>query len=102
MKSFSGFPAKMQFTPVPNLFFSAILPQISDMAELKITLHILATLYRKRGYPRFVSYRELASSTSLMRSLKEMAEPSSEVLRKGLEMATARLDSSRTGWFPPR
>jgi len=60
------------------------------MAELKITLHIFATLYRKRGYPRFVSYRELVSSTSLMRSLKETAEPSGEALRKGLEMATTR------------
>ena len=90
MKQFSGFPAKMQFTPLPNFFFSTLLPQISDIAELKTTLHILGTLYRKRGYPRFITYRELLNNTSLMRSLKEAAKPPDEVLRQALEMATRR------------
>ncbi len=90
MKQFSGFPAKMQFTPIPNFFFSTLLPQISDIAELKTTLHILGALYRKRGYPRFITYRELLSNTSLIRSLKEAAKPPDEVLRQALEMATRR------------
>jgi len=90
MKQFSGFPAKMQFTPLPNFFFSTLLPQISDIAELKTTLHILGALYRKRGYPRFTTYRELLSNTSLIRSLKEAAKPPDEVLRQALEMATRR------------
>jgi len=90
MKQFTGFPAKMQFTPLPNFFFSTLLPQISDIAELKTTLHILGALYRKRGYPRFITYRELLSNTSLMRSLKEAAKPPDEVLHQTLEMATKR------------
>ena len=90
MERFKGFPAKMQFTPLPNLFFSALLPQISDMAELKITLHILATLYRKRGYPRFVSYGELLGNTSLMRSLSQTDEPPAEALSKALEVVAKR------------
>ena len=90
MEQFKGFPARMQFTPLPNLFFSALLPQISDMAELKTTLHFLAALYRKRGYPRFVSYRELLGSISLMRSLRGISEPPSQALSKALEMATKR------------
>ncbi len=90
MKQFTGFPAKMQFTPLPNLFFSTLLPQISDMAELKITLHIFATLYRKRGYPRFVSYGELLNNTSLRHSLRETAAPPDAALHKALEMATKR------------
>ena len=57
MKQFKGFPARMQFTPVPNLFFSSLLPQINDIAELKTTLHIFRAIYGKKGYPRFVSYR---------------------------------------------
>lgn len=32
MKQFNGFPARMQFTPIPNLFFSMLLPQIDDVA----------------------------------------------------------------------
>jgi DNA replication protein len=90
MKQFTGFPAKMQFTPVPNFFFSTLLPQISDITELKTTLHILGALYRKRGYPRFVTYGELLTNTSLMRSLKEAAKSPDEVLRQALEMATKR------------
>ena len=69
MEKFKGFPAKMQFTPLPNVFFSSLLPQIGDIAELKTTLHILGALYRKRGYPRFVPYSQLLANRSLMSSL---------------------------------
>ena len=90
MKQFTGFPIRMQFTPVPNLFFSRLLPQINDIAELKTTLHILETLYRKRGYPRFVTYKELLANRSLMSSLSQITKPADEVLRNALEMATKR------------
>jgi len=90
MERFKGFPARMQFTPLPNPFFSAILPQISDVTELKITLYLLAALYRKRGYPRFISRGELLGNTSLMRSLRQTAEPPAEALTKALEMAIRR------------
>jgi len=80
----------MQFTPLPNLFFSRLLPQISDMAELKTTLHVLELLYHKRGYPRFVTYRELLANKSLMSSLKQITKPTDEVLRQALEMAAKR------------
>jgi DnaD/phage-associated family protein len=90
MKQFTGFPAKMQFTPLPNLFFSSLLPQISDITELKTTLYIFEALYSKRGYPRFITYRELLSNTSLMSSLKEAAKSPGEALRQALEMATKR------------
>lgn len=90
MKQFTGFPAKMQFTSLPNIFFSKLLPQINDMAELKTTLHIFERLYRKRGYPRFVTYKELLGDISLMSSLKEVARSPDEVLCNALRMATGR------------
>ena len=90
MKQFDGFPAKMEFTPLPNFFFSTLLPQISDMAELKTTLYVLAVLYRKRGYPRFVTYRELLGNTGLMSSLKVEKKTPDEVLRGALKMAAER------------
>ena len=90
MKQFNGFPARMEFTPLPNLFFSSLLPQISDMDELKTTLYIMALLYRKKGYPRFVTYGELLANASLMASLKESAEAPDEVLRRSLKVATER------------
>jgi DNA replication protein len=89
MKQFTGFPARTKFTAIPNSFFSALLPQISDIAELKTTLHIFQTLYQKRGYPRFTTYKELLSSKSLMSSLTGKSPPD-KVLRNALETATKR------------
>ena len=90
MEQFKGFPAKMQFTPLPNLFFSRLLPQISDIIELKTTLHIFWSLYSKRGYPRFITYRELLGNTGLMSSFREGEKAPDEILRQALEMATNR------------
>jgi DnaD/phage-associated family protein len=88
-EQFKGFPAKTKFTAIPNSFFSALLPQISDIAELKTTLHIFQIVYQKRGYPRFTTYKELLGSKSLMSNLGG-ASPADKVLRNALEMATRR------------
>ncbi len=90
MKQFNGFPAKMRFTPIPNLFFSSLMPQISDVSELKTTLYIFWLIYSKRGYPRFVTYRELLTDKSLIGNLGEGGKPAEEVLRDALEMAINR------------
>lgn len=61
----------MQFTSVPNLFFSRVMPEIDDISELKLTLHIFRLIYGKKGYPRFVSYRELHADSGIRESLLE-------------------------------
>jgi len=91
MKAFTGFPAgKLRFTPLPNLFFSELLPAIDDLAELKVTLHIFWLLYQKRGYPRYVSRGELEGDEVLMRGLKGASCEPKERLRYALERAVAR------------
>ena len=90
MKQFSGFPARTQFTPIPNAFFSSLLPQISDLAELKITLYIFWLLYPRKGYPRFITYQELLNNKALMSGLGGEKRPPDEVLRNALEMAVRR------------
>ncbi len=90
MKKFDGFPARMEYTSIPNIFFSGLLPQIDDIAELKTTLHVMAVLYRKKGSPRFVSVQELSTDESLMSGLKGEDEPPEKGLQKGLEMAVER------------
>jgi DnaD/phage-associated family protein len=89
MKTFSGFPLKPQFTPIPNIFFSEVLPEIDDLAELKVTLHILWVLYQKKGYPRFITFNELISDPGLVRGLGGEDSPSSP-LRRGLNSAVSR------------
>lgn len=88
MKSFDGFPTKMSFTPVPNVFINNLLPGITDIGELKVTLYIMETLYNKKGYPRYVSFSELAANTSLMSNYKQTEEPLNELtaaLKKAME-----------------
>lgn len=85
MKPFSGFPQKMRLTPLPNIFFSQLLPHIDDITELKVTLHLFWVLYGKRGYPKFVTYGELLGDRLLMMGLGSEA-----ALRSGLEGAVGR------------
>ncbi|MBI2836258.1 MAG: DnaD domain protein [Chloroflexi bacterium] len=90
MKPFEGFPARMGFTPVPNPFFSRLLPEISDMAELKAILYIFWSIYGKRGYPRFTTLNELAGNPGLMKSLGEVPAGWDKALRGALEAAEKR------------
>ncbi len=91
MKSFSGFPAgKVHFTPLPNLFFSKLLPAIDDLAELKVTLHIFWLLHQKKGYPRYVSRQELEADGVLLGGLKGTGQEPEECLEQALERAVAR------------
>lgn len=85
MKPFSGFPQKMRLTPLPNIFFSQLLPHIDDITELKVTLHLFWVLYGKRGYPKFVTYGELLGDRLLM-----IGVGSEAALRSGLEGAVGR------------
>jgi len=93
MTVFAGFPAgKNPYVPVPEVFFTALLPEIEDMAELKVTLHLFWLLAQKKGDPRCVSDRELMDDGVLLRSLKRKGDPRpvEERLRHGLEQAVAR------------
>ncbi len=88
MSDFPGFPQKMSFTPIPNMFFSELMPHIEDISELKVTLHLFWTLYHRRGYPRFITLGELLADATLISSLK--GEHPEAMLRHGLELAISR------------
>lgn len=86
---FEGFRSRVGRTPIPNPFFSTILPEIDDLAELKVTLYIFWALCRKRGYPKFVTYSELRGDQGLMMGMKGEGCPE-EQLRRGLDLAVSR------------
>src|SRR5258707_10137360 len=93
MTGFTGFPSgKNPYVPVPEVFFTVLLPEIEDTAELKVTLHLFWLLAQKQGNPRCVSDRELLSDLVLLHSLKRQGDPrpGEERLRLGLEQAVAR------------
>ena len=88
MKGFSGFPkGKTRITPVPNLFFSELLPFIDDIDELKLTLYCFWRLGLKEGELRYLSHNELEMDKILVDSFKE---PSIHALNQALERACAR------------
>jgi DnaD/phage-associated family protein len=91
--AFVGFPAgKNPYVPVPEVFFTQLLPEIEDSAELKTTLHLFWLLAQKQGNPRCTSDRELFADATLLRSLRRRGDPRppEERLRQGLEQAVAR------------
>jgi len=90
MKRFEGFPGRSEFTPLPNAFFSDVLPRITDISELKVSLYMMAMLYRKKDYPRFVTFSELLKNTGLVNGLKGLGESTEATLRDALKMSTDR------------
>jgi DNA replication protein len=93
MTGFTGFPGgKNPYVPVPEVFFTVLLPEIEDTAELKVTLHLFWLLAQKQGNPRCVSDGELLADRVLLRGLKRQGDPrpAEERLRQGLEQAVAR------------
>lgn len=89
MKGFEGFPRHTEFTPIPNLFLTKLLPQIRDLAEARVTLHLFWLLYHKKGYPRYAALGELLAAPALLAGLEGDGSPE-EALRCGLRAAVER------------
>lgn len=91
MKGFTGFPAgPVRFTSVPDLFWAELLPQIDDLAELKVTLHCLWRLYRKEGALRYISRQELMEDHLLKEGLRTPGVPYQRVLDDAVARAITR------------
>ena len=87
MTEFKGFPDRMTFTAIPNLVFSSLLPQITDITELKVLLHIFEIIYPKKGSLKFTSYNEMLGQAGLVNDLKGQA---GELLSKALAALEAK------------
>lgn len=91
MKGFAGFPAgKQPYTPVPDLFFSELLPEIDHLGELKVTLHVFWLLTQRKTERPYVSGEELAADHRLLDGLVTPGLPAEEALRDALDRSVAR------------
>lgn len=111
MPAFTGFPSGANpFVPLPETFFSAVLPEIENLGELKVVLHLFWRLYQKEGSPRCASDRELLADPLLRRTLRRQGDPRpiEERLRAALEQAQAdgillrvrvRVDDEIVSWY---
>ncbi|MDP9236211.1 MAG: DnaD domain protein [Chloroflexota bacterium] len=59
--TFAGFPSRSQSTAIPNVFFSDLLPKLTDPAVLGVVLYALNILSRKKGFPRYITAAEIAT-----------------------------------------
>lgn len=87
MKNYQGFPDKVQYRAIPAPFFRDILPQITDLAELKASLYALSLISQKKGHPRVATGAELRM---WWRAKMAAGQDSDAALRRGLELAVAR------------
>src|SRR5882724_7834371 len=99
MKPFIGFPSgRNPYIPIPETFFTQLLPEIEDSFELKVTLFIFWRLAQKKGSLRCISDKELLNDAQLLDSLKRRGDPRQpeERLRQALEQAVMRGTLLRT------
>ncbi len=88
----AGFPAgKVRQVRLPDVFFSELLPAIDDLAELKVTLHVLWRLQREPAADLpIISHAALASDEVLLAGLSGLDETPWAALEQGLARAVAR------------
>ena len=90
MQGFGGFPAKSRLIKLPAAFFSDLLPQIDDLAELKVILYCFWRLQHMDGQAAYVWQREVATDEVFMAGLGSGQSEQAAALRSGLERAVAR------------
>jgi DNA replication protein len=91
MQGFPGFPGgKLRNIPVPEPFFSDLLPKIDHLGELKVTLYIFWRLSRMSGLYRCLRREDFAEDKEFMRGLSASPRAAQEALDDALERAEAR------------
>ncbi|MDX1665137.1 MAG: DnaD domain protein [Candidatus Promineifilaceae bacterium] len=91
MKGFPGFPdGRLRLTPVPNLFFSDLLPIVDNINELKVTLYAFWGLAQKEGSVRYLRLTDFLNDREFMKGMGPTPTLAAEALLDGLERAVAR------------
>jgi DNA replication protein len=92
LKPFAGFPRAKDVAVLPSVFFEQLLPQLDDLAELKVLLHVIALLQKQKGWPRCVSRSQLQHDDLLSHSLAAIGDLRSleDLLDHALERASQR------------
>jgi DNA replication protein len=86
-KEFSGFPQRSEVTPLPNIFFSEVLPRIENADEIKVVMQVFFLLSRKKGYPRFIRLAELNNDPVIIKGLSGSEGNLRDLVVKAMEGA---------------
>lgn len=88
----SGLSTRQGLVPLPPDFVERYLVHITNIIELKVTLHICALVVQQRSQPRRVSWEMLLADALLQQSLRVVAPHSryEDVLAEGVGAAVHR------------
>ncbi len=103
-KPFIDFVEQAEVTPVPNQFFTTVMPRIDDIAELKTVLHILWLLSYQKDYPCLITQKDLLSDPVLVRGIAKEDGRVEETLTRAMTLAVEhgillRLEIQKGGKF---
>jgi len=88
---FTGFPSgKVSFTPVPDPFFTDLLTQVDDLAELKVILYLLWALNQREGDIRYLAKTEMQDDKTWLSSFSQDEADAKRLLEAGIQKAVQR------------
>ena len=89
---FAGFAAAAPNTPIPTALLRELAPQMTDPAELLVTLYAVAALQQLRRFPRLLPVADLRAERPLIDALASLVPERSvdQALEDGLVAAVAR------------
>lgn len=91
LTGFSGFSAaKTRLTPVPNEFFSEILPMVDDLAELKVILYVFWKLNQGSGDVRYVRLADALTDLVFLAGMGETPAEQEATTRAAFTRAAQR------------
>lgn len=91
MSRFSGFPSgKTPLTPLPAAFFRELLPQIDNLAELKIILYAFWFLNQQQGNTRYITLQDFLQDQRLLQGLTDDPAAAQAILETTLDRAVER------------
>lgn len=89
--NFEGFaPGKQPTFTIYTAFISELLPQIDDLAELKVTLYFMWAIQQREGRFRYLRRRDFLGNASFMAGLAGMDFEPEATLDAALERACER------------
>jgi DnaD/phage-associated family protein len=68
--AFPGFPERITYLPVPTAFFGALLRDVDDLAELKLSLHCWRLIQQQKGGLRYLTASGLRADRALLQALR--------------------------------
>ncbi len=93
LTGFMGFPeGKLPTVAVPRFFFSHLLPQVDDLAELKLTLYCMCLLNAVQAEREWLWADELRCDAALLAMMTEISAlyEAVEILEEALQRAVQR------------